>query len=160
MGRVYEGFLDGRGLKFGIVASRYNEIFTRKLLEGALDALRRHNVAEEDVDIVWVPGAFEIPLMAKKMAASGRYQAVICLGAIIRSATPHFEYVASENAKGIAQAALETGVPVLYGVLTTDTIEQAIERSGSRVGNRGWEAAVSALEMANLVRVWEQEGKT
>lgn len=160
MGRVYEGFLDGRGLKFGIVVSRYNEIFTRKLLEGALDALRRHNVAEEDMDIVWVPGAFEIPLMAKKMAASGRYQAVICLGAIIRSATPHFEYVASENAKGIAQAALETGVPVLYGVLTTDTIEQAIERSGSRVGNRGWEAAVSALEMANLVRVWEQEGKT
>ena len=152
MGRVLEGELLGEGLKFGIVISRFNEFITGKLLEGAMDALVRHGVSEEDVDIAWVPGAFEIPLLAKNMAGSGRYDAIICLAAVIRGATPHFEYVAAEVTKGIALVGLETRVPVLYGVITADTIEQAIERAGTKAGNRGFDAAVGAIEMANLLK--------
>jgi len=152
MNTVYEGQLLGSGLRFALVASRFNEFITRKLLEGALDALGRHGVAAEDIEIAWVPGSFEIPLAAKRMAASGRYNAVICVGAVIRGATPHFDYVAAEVTKGIALAALETGVPVLLGVLTTDTIEQAIERAGTKAGNKGFDAAVGAIEMADLLR--------
>jgi 6,7-dimethyl-8-ribityllumazine synthase len=152
MTTVYEGQLLGASLRFALVASRFNEFITRKLLEGALDALDRHGVAAEDIEIVWVPGSFEIPLAAKRMAASGRYDAVICVGAVIRGATPHFDYVAAEVTKGIALAGLETGVPVLLGVLTTDTIEQAIERAGTKSGNKGFDAAVGAIEMADLLR--------
>lgn len=152
MARVLEGELLGAGLKFGIVISRFNEFITGKLLEGALDALLRHGVAEADVDIAWVPGSFEIPLTAKKLAGSGRYNAVICLGAVIRGATPHFEYVAAEVSKGIAAVGLDTGLPVIYGVITADTIEQAVERAGTKAGNRGFDAAVAAIEMANLLK--------
>lgn len=152
MGTVYEGKLLGVGLRFGLVVSRFNEFISRKLLEGALDALGRHGVAPEDIEVAWVPGAFEIPLVARRLAESGRYQAVICLGAVIRGATPHFEYVAAEVAKGIALVGLETGVPTLFGVLTTDTIEQAIERAGTKAGNKGFDAALAAIEMANLLR--------
>lgn len=149
---VIEGNLVGTGLSFAIVVSRFNAFITAKLLDGALDALKRHGVAEEAVDVVWVPGAFEIPLVARKLAERGKYDAVICLGTVIRGATPHFEYVSAEAAKGIAQAALQTGVPVIFGVLTTDTIEQAVERAGTKAGNKGWEAATAAIEMANLMR--------
>jgi len=135
-----------------LVVSRFNEFISRKLLEGALDALSRHGVAAEDIEVAWVPGAFEIPLVARRLAESGRYQAVICLGAVIRGATPHFEYVAAEVAKGIALVGLETGVPTLFGVLTTDSIEQAIERAGTKAGNKGFDAALAAIEMANLLR--------
>ncbi len=152
MNTVYEGQLVGAGLRFALVASRFNEFITRKLLEGALDALGRHGVEAGNIDIAWVPGAFEIPLVAKRLAASGRYDAVVCLGAVIRGATPHFDYVAAEVTKGIALAGLETGVPVLLGVLTTDTIEQAIERAGTKAGNKGFDAAVGAIEMADLLR--------
>jgi len=152
MGTVFEGQLLGAGLRFGLVASRFNEFITRKLLEGALDALGRHGVVDEDIEIAWVPGSFEIPLVAKRMAASGRYNAVICVGAVIRGSTPHFDYIAAEVTKGIALAGLETGIPVLLGVLTTDTIEQAIERAGSKAGNKGFDAAVGAIEMADLLR--------
>ncbi len=151
--KVYEGALLGTGLRFGVVVSRFNEFISRKLLEGALDALERHGVAPEDVEVAWVPGAFEIPLVARRMAASGAFHAVICLGAVIRGSTPHFDYVASEVAKGIAHVGLETGVPVLFGVLTTDTIEQAIERAGTKAGNKGFDAALAAIEMANLLRL-------
>ncbi|HIE51442.1 MAG TPA: 6,7-dimethyl-8-ribityllumazine synthase [Armatimonadetes bacterium] len=151
MGRTFEGQLVGRGRRFAIVVSRFNDFISRRLLDGALDALRRHEVAEEDVDVAWVPGSFELPLVARRFAETGRYDAVICLGAVIRGATPHFEYVAAESAKGIAAVARETGVPVIYGLLTTDTIEQAIERAGTKQGNRGAEAAHSAIEMANLL---------
>ncbi|HHT01680.1 MAG TPA: 6,7-dimethyl-8-ribityllumazine synthase [Firmicutes bacterium] len=151
MPRTYEGHLIGQGLKFGLVVGRFNEFVSNKLLDGALDALRRHGVADDDIEVCWVPGAFEIPLVAKRLAASGRYHAVICLGAVIRGATPHFDYVASEVAKGVAAVALNTGVPVIFGVLTTDTIEQALERAGTKAGNKGWDAAVSAIEMGNLV---------
>ncbi len=150
--KVYEGALLGTGLRFGVVVSRFNEFISRKLLDGALDALSRHGVAPEDIEVAWVPGAFEIPLVARRMAASGGYHAVICLGAVIRGATPHFEYVAAEVTKGIAQVGLETGVPVLFGVLTTDSIEQAIERAGTKGGNKGFDAALAAIEMANLLR--------
>jgi len=150
MGQVFEGKLVGEGLRFAIVVARFNEFITGKLLEGARDALRRHGVADGDVDVAWVPGSFEIPLAAKRLAESGRYDAVICLGAVIRGATPHFEYVAAEAAKGVAAVGLSTGVPTLFGVLTTDTIEQAIERAGTKAGNKGFEAAVAAIEMANL----------
>ena len=150
--KVYEGALLGTGLRFGVVVSRFNEFISRKLLDGALDALSRHGVAPEDIEVAWVPGAFEIPLVARRMAASGGYHAVICLGAVIRGATPHFEYVAAEVTKGIAQVGLETGVPVLFGVLTTDSIEQAIERAGTKAGNKGFDAALAAIEMANLLR--------
>ncbi len=152
MGKLYEGSLVGKGLKFGVVVSRFNEFITNKLLSGAQDALKRHDVADEDVDIAWVPGAFEIPVVASKMAQSNRYNAVICLGAVVRGSTPHFEYVASEVSKGIARIGLETGLPVTYGVITADTLEQAIERAGTKAGNRGFDAAVDAIEMANLMK--------
>ncbi|UCC17013.1 MAG: 6,7-dimethyl-8-ribityllumazine synthase [Dehalococcoidales bacterium] len=152
MGKRYEGSLVGKGLKFGVVVSRFNEFITNKLLSGAEDALKRHDVADEDIDIAWVPGAFEIPVVAQKMAQSNKYNAVICLGAVVRGSTPHFEYVASEVSKGIAKIGLETGLPVTYGVVTADTLEQAIERAGTKAGNRGFDAAVDAIEMANLMK--------
>ncbi len=151
MPRIYEGKLIGENLKFGIIVSRFNEFITNKLLSGCLDALIRHGVDENHIEIAWVPGAFEIPLAAQKMSAKG-YDAVICLGTVIRGATPHFEYVASEVTKGVAQVGLNTGKPVIYGVLTTDTIEQAIERAGTKAGNKGSDAAVTALEMVNLFK--------
>ncbi|GAB6174770.1 6,7-dimethyl-8-ribityllumazine synthase [Paradesulfitobacterium aromaticivorans] len=149
--KVYEGNLVGDGLKFGIIAARFNEFITSKLLAGALDALRRHGVNDEDIEIAWVPGAFEIPLLAKKLAESNRYDAVICLGAVIRGATPHFDYVSAEVSKGVANVSLQTGLPVIFGVLTTDNIEQAIERAGTKAGNKGFDAAVTAVETANLL---------
>ncbi len=152
MGRIYEGKLIGEGLKMGIVVGRFNSFITGKLLEGAQDALVRHGVSPGDIDVVWVPGAFEIPLAARRMATAGGYDAVICLGAIIRGATPHFDYVASEVTKGIAQVGLETGTPVIFGVLTVDNLEQAVERAGTKAGNKGADAAVSAIEMANLLK--------
>jgi len=152
MNKQVEGMLLGKGLKFGIVVSRFNEFITKKLLEGAQDALRRHGVNEEDVEITWVPGSFEIPLVAKKLAQTKRYDAVICLGAVVRGGTPHFEYIAAEVTKGIAKVGLDTELPVIYGVITADTLEQAIERAGTKMGNRGFEAAVNAIEMANLLR--------
>jgi len=152
MSKTYEGNLIGKGLKFGIVVSRFNEFFSTKLLDGAKDALNRHGVLETDIEVAWTPGSFEIPLIAQKMAETKKYNAVICLGAVIRGGTPHFDYIASEVAKGIAKIGLETGVPVIFGVITTDTLEQAIERSGTKDGNKGFDAAVSAIEMANLVK--------
>ena len=152
MNQHYEGMLLGKGLKFGLVVSRFNEFITEKLLDGAQDALHRHGVAEKDIDIARVPGTFEIPMIAKKMAQTDRYNAVICLGAVIRGGTPHFDYIAAEVTKGIASVGLDTGVPIIYGVITTDTIEQAIERAGTKAGNKGFEAAVNAIEMANLVK--------
>ncbi len=151
--KIYEGNLIGTGLKIGIVVSRFNEFITSKLLSGSLDTLKRHGVAEEDIEISWVPGAFEIPLIAKQMALSGKYNAIVSLGAVIRGgATPHFDYVASELSKGIAQISLQTGIPIAFGVLTTDNIEQAIERAGTKAGNKGSEAAITAIEMANLIK--------
>ena len=155
MSRVFEGQLIGEGLKFAIVVSRFNEFITRKLLEGAEDALARHGVDMAEVDIAWVPGSFEIPLVAKRLATTSHYDGVICLGAVIRGATPHFDYVAAEVSKGIANTGLQTGVPILFGVLTTDTIEQAIERAGTKAGNKGFDAAEAAIEMANLLRAIE-----
>ena len=152
MGKLFEGVLLGKGLKFGIVVSRFNEFITRKLLDGAQDALLRHGVNEEDMDIAWVPGSFEIPLVAKKLAQTEKYDAVICLGAVVRGATPHFEYIAAEVTKGIAKVGLEAGLPVSYGVITVDTLEQAIERAGTKAGNKGFAAAVDAIEMVNLLR--------
>ncbi|HWI64072.1 MAG TPA: 6,7-dimethyl-8-ribityllumazine synthase [Symbiobacteriaceae bacterium] len=152
MGKLFEGHLSAAGLRFGIVISRFNEFITGKLLAGAQDAIRRHGGDEAQVDIAWVPGAFEIPLVAQKMATGGRYDAVICLGAVIRGSTPHFDFVASEATKGVAHAMLQTGTPIAFGILTTDTIEQAIERAGTKAGNKGFEAAVTAIEMANLVK--------
>ncbi len=152
MGRTFEGTLLGSGLRFGIVVSRFNEFITQRLLEGALDGLRRHGVEEDAVDVAWVPGSLEIPVVARRLAQSGQYDAVICLGAVIRGATAHFDYVAGGAANGIASVALETGVPVIFGVITTDTIEQAIERAGTKAGNKGYDAALSAIEMANLMR--------
>jgi 6,7-dimethyl-8-ribityllumazine synthase len=150
MAKVYEGHLVSQGLRYGIVVGRFNEFITHKLLGGAQDALKRHGVQEDEIEIAFVPGAFEIPLIAQKMAESGRYDAVITLGAVIRGSTPHFDYVCNEAAKGVAAIGLKTGVPVIFGVLTTDSIEQAVERAGTKAGNKGWEAAVSAIEMANL----------
>ena len=150
MGKVYEGKLIAEGKRFGIVVSRFNDFISKELLAGAKDALTRHGAKEEDVDVAWAPGSFEIPGAARVMAESGKYHAVICLGAVIRGATPHFNYIASEAAKGIAQVSLQTGVPTIFGVITTDTIEQAIERAGTKVGNKGFHAAVAAIEMANL----------
>ena len=146
MSTTYEGKLLGEGLRFGIVASRFNELIVSRLLSGARDALQRHGVSEDQIETAWVPGGFELPLVAKKMAESGKYDAVICLAAIIRGATPHFEYVAAEASKGIAQVSLATGLPVIYGVVTADTIEQAVERAGTKAGNRGSDAAMSAIE--------------
>ncbi|WP_038056895.1 6,7-dimethyl-8-ribityllumazine synthase [Thermodesulfobacterium hydrogeniphilum] len=153
---ILEGFFEGEEVKIGIVISRFNVFITQKLLEGALDTLKRHKVSEGNIYIIWVPGAFEIPLVAKKLAQTQKFDAVICLGAIIRGATPHFEYVAAEASKGVAQVMLETGVPVIFGILTTDTIEQAIERAGTKAGNKGAEAALSALEMISLLKKIEK----
>lgn len=149
--KMYEGKLVAQGLKFGIIVGRFNEFIGGKLLSGAIDGLKRHGVEDTDIEVAWVPGAFEIPLVAKKMAKAGKYDAVLCLGAVIRGATPHFDYVSSEVSKGVANVGLETEVPVIFGVLTTDTIEQAIERAGTKAGNKGYDAAVTAIEMANLL---------
>jgi 6,7-dimethyl-8-ribityllumazine synthase len=151
MAQIIEGSLVSKGRKYGIVISRFNEFISNKLLGGALDALARHGVAENEVTVAWVPGSFETPLAAKKMAESGKYDAVIALGAVIRGGTPHFDYVAGEVAKGVAQVMLQTGVPILFGVLTTDSIEQAIERAGAKAGNKGFDAAVAAIEMVNVM---------
>ena len=152
MSKHFEGKLLGEGLKFGLVVSRFNEFITKKLLEGAQDALLRHGVKEEDIEIAWAPGAFEIPLVAKKLAQTKKYDAVICLATVIRGGTPHFEHIAAEVTKGIAKVGLEADLPVIYGVITADTLEQAIERAGTKAGNRGFDAAMSAIEMANLLR--------
>lgn len=151
MPNVIEGNLTPKGKKFAIVASRFNEFIVQKLLEGALDTLRRHEVPDENITVVWVPGSFEIPLVSQKLAESKKYDVVIALGCIIRGGTPHFDYIASETAKGIGQVSLSTGVPVIFGVLTTDNIEQAIERAGTKAGNKGAHAALTALEMASLL---------
>lgn len=151
MPRVYEGNLSAEGKRFGILVGRFNAFISQELLKGALDCLGRHGADVETVDVAWTPGAFELPLVAQKMANSGRYDALICLGAVIRGSTPHFDYVANEMSKGIAAVGMQTGVPVLFGVLTTDTIEQAIERAGTKAGNKGWDAALGAIEMVNLM---------
>jgi 6,7-dimethyl-8-ribityllumazine synthase len=152
MGQTFEGSLIGTGVRICIVIARFNDLITRNLLEGARDGLRRHGVAVDDVDVVWAPGAFEIPLVARTVAASGRYDAVLCLGAVIRGATSHYDHVAAQAVAGIAAAGAETGVPVIFGVLTTENIEQALERAGTKAGNKGYEYAVSAIEMATLLR--------
>jgi len=149
--KIYEGRLISEGLKYGIIVGRFNEFIGDKLLGGALDALKRHGVEENEIEIAWVPGAFEIPIIARKMVKTNKYDAIICLGAIIRGSTPHFDYVSSEVTKGIASVSLETEVPVIFGVLTTDTIEQAIERAGTKAGNKGYDAAVTAIEMADVL---------
>jgi len=152
MARHYEGMLIGKGLKFAVIVSRFNELITNKLLEGAKDALLRHGVDENDIDTAWAPGCFEIPLIAKKLAQKGEYNALICLGAVIRGETPHFEYISSEVNRGIGKISLDIGLPVIQGIITADTLEQAIQRAGAKEGNRGFAAAVSAIEMANLVK--------
>ena len=152
MSKSFEGMLLGKGLKFGLIISRFNEFFTKKLLEGAQDALLRHGVNEDDVEVTWVPGSFEIPLIALKLAQTKKYDAVICLAAVVRGDTPHFEYIAAEVTKGIARVGMETGLPIINGVITTDTLEQAVERAGTKAGNKGFEAAVNAIEMANLIK--------
>ncbi|MCR4645410.1 MAG: 6,7-dimethyl-8-ribityllumazine synthase [Oscillospiraceae bacterium] len=149
---LIEGIYEGKGLKIAIVASRFNEFIVNKLVGGAEDCLRRHGVEEDDIALAWVPGAFEIPLVAKKLANSGKYDAVICVGAVIRGSTSHYDYVCAEVSKGIASVSLETGVPVMFGVLTTDTIEQAIERAGTKAGNKGYDCALGALELASLLK--------
>ncbi|MGI9569250.1 MAG: 6,7-dimethyl-8-ribityllumazine synthase [Desulfobulbia bacterium] len=156
MPKIIEAKLLAEGKKFALVVSRFNDFITERLLEGALDGLLRSGASDEDIDIVRVPGAYEIPLMAKKMASTARYHAVICLGAVIRGATPHFDYVSAEVSKGIAMVSLESEIPVIFGIVTTDTIEQAIERAGTKAGNKGWSAAISAIEMANLIEVVDQ----
>ena len=153
MPHYFEGKLEATGQKFGIVISRFNSFICERLLEGAIDALVRHGVAESDIHVTRVPGAFEIPLFAQKMAETGRYDALICLGAVIRGSTPHFDYVASEVSKGVASVSLNLGIPIAFGVLTTDTIEQAVERAGTKAGNKGFEAAVTAIESVNLIKV-------
>jgi len=150
--KVIEGELQAKGLRFGIVVSRFNDFITGRLLDGAMDALLRHGAEEADIEIVKVPGSFEIPMVAKKMAVRGTYSAVICLGTVIRGATPHFEYVAAEVSKGIASASMDTGVPIAFGIITADTIEQAIERAGTKSGNKGWDAAITAIEMAQVMK--------
>jgi len=155
--RVLEGQLTAQGLQFAIAVSRFNSLVTTRLLDGALDALRRHGASEDAITVAWVPGSFELPLIAKQFAQSGRYDSVICLGCILRGDTPHFEYVASETAKGIAQVALDTGVPVVFGVVTADNLEQALERAGGKAGNRGFDAAMTAMEIANLLKTFRAE---
>ncbi len=152
MGTTFQGELHGDGLRLALVVSRFNEMVTSRLLAGARSALERHGVREEDVDVAWVPGAFELPIAARKLAESRRYDAVVCLGAVIRGETPHFEYIAAEAARGIAQVARDTGVPAIFGVITPNTLEQALDRAGGKVGNKGYDAVVSAIEMANLMR--------
>ena len=154
--KTFEGKLVSKQIKIGIVAARFNEFITAKLLSGAMDGLVRHDVEEEDVNVAWVPGAFEIPLIASKMAKSGKYDAVICLGAVIRGSTSHYDFVCNEVSKGIAQVSLSTGIPVMFGVVTTENIEQAIERAGTKAGNKGYDCAVSAIEMVNLIRELEK----
>ena len=154
--KTLEGKLVAKGMRVGIVAARFNEFITSKLLSGALDGLVRHDVQEEDIHVAWVPGAFEIPLIASKMAGSGKYDAVICLGAVIRGSTSHYDYVCNEVSKGIAAVGLDSGIPVLFGVLTTENIEQAIERAGTKAGNKGYDCALSAIEMVNLIREIEE----
>jgi 6,7-dimethyl-8-ribityllumazine synthase len=149
--KTIQGKLTAQGKKFALVAGRFNEFISNKLVEGALDCLLRHQATEDQIQLVWVPGAFEIPLLAKKLAGCGQFDAVICLGAVIRGATPHFDYVAAEVSKGVAMAAMETGLPVIFGVITADSIEQAVERAGAKAGNKGWDAALAAIEMANLM---------
>ena len=149
---TFEGNLVARGFRFALVVSRFNEFISNRLLEGALDALKRHEADMQAVDVAWVPGSFEIPLVAKKLAQSGGYHAIICLGAVIRGSTPHFDYVASEVSKGIARASQETGVPVVFGIVTADNLEQAVERAGAKQGNKGWQAALTGIEMANLMK--------
>jgi 6,7-dimethyl-8-ribityllumazine synthase len=156
MPKIIEAKLFAEGKKFSLIVSRFNDFISDRLLEGALDALLRSGAKDEDIDVVKVPGAFEIPLMAQKMAGTKRYHAVICLGAVIRGATPHFEYVSAEVSKGVAAVGLATGIPVIFGIVTTDTIEQAIERAGTKAGNKGWSAAIAAIEMANLIEVVDQ----
>ena len=150
--KIIEGELQAKGLKFGIVISRFNEFITSKLLDGAKDALVRHGAKEDDIEVAKVPGSFEIPMIAKKMAAKGAYNAIICLGTVIRGATPHFEYISAEVSKGIASASMDTGVPIAFGIITCDTIEQAVERAGTKSGNKGWDAAMTAIEMAQLLK--------
>lgn len=157
--RQFEGHLSAKGFRFGIIVSRFNEFISGKLLTGAFDVLKRHDATEEDIEVFWVPGSFEIPLVAKKIAGSGRFDAVVCLGAVIRGATPHFDYVASEVAKGIALVGLETEIPIMFGVITSDTLEQAIERAGTKAGNKGWDAALGAIEMANLLKTIDSTRK-
>ena len=152
MAELYEGTLIGKGLKFGVVVSRFNEVITTRLLSGARDSFVRHGVDEKDIDIAWTPGCLEIPLIAKKLAHSGKYDAILCLGAVIRGGTPHFEHVASEVNRGISRVSLDAGLPVIQGIITADTLEQAIERAGAKEGNRGFAAATSAIEMANLMK--------
>ncbi|MDY6915447.1 MAG: 6,7-dimethyl-8-ribityllumazine synthase [Candidatus Cloacimonadota bacterium] len=149
---IYEGKLVGKGLKIAIVVSRFNEFIGKKLLDGCLDALHRHEVGDDKIDIIWVPGAFEIPLAAQKVSSTSQYDAVICLGAVIRGSTPHFDYISSEVSKGIAKVGLDSQQPIIFGILTTNSLEQAIERAGTKNGNKGWDAAISALEMANLFK--------
>lgn len=151
MSKVIQGQLDAKGKKFGILVSRFNEFITQRLLDGALDCLYRHGAIEKDIEIVWVPGSFEMPVVTKKMTKSGRYNAVICLGAVIQGGTPHFQYVASEVTKGIAHVALESEIPAIFGVLTCETLDQAVERAGAKQGNKGWQAALAAIEMADLL---------
>ena len=150
MSTIVEGILDASGKRFGVVVSRFNELISRKLLEGAMDCLIRHNADKNSITVVWVPGAFEIPVVAQKMARSKKYDAIICLGAVIRGGTPHFDYVAAEVSKGVANVSLSEGLPIIFGVLTTDTIEQAVERAGTKAGNKGWNAALGAIEMVDL----------
>jgi 6,7-dimethyl-8-ribityllumazine synthase len=152
MATIREGTLDAKGFRFGLIVSRFNHFITERLADGALDALRRHGARDEDLEIVKVPGSWEIPLLAKQMAASGRYDAIVCLGALIRGGTIHFDVLSAEVTKGVAQVMLESGVPISFGILTTDTIEQAIERAGTKMGNKGWQAAEAAIEMASLLR--------
>ena len=151
MPKVHEGQLDAKGRTFGIVVSRFNDLVTTRLLDGALDCIKRHGGDDDNIEVVWVPGAFELPIAAQKLAATGRLDVVMCLGAIVRSDTPHFDYVAGESAKGIARVGLDTGVPVIFGVITADTVEQAVQRAGVKAGNRGWDAAMNAVEMASLM---------
>ncbi|MEE3260040.1 MAG: 6,7-dimethyl-8-ribityllumazine synthase [Candidatus Latescibacterota bacterium] len=151
MPKPHEGQLDAQGRKFGIAVSRFNDLVTTRLLDGALDCIKRHGGDDDNIQIAWVPGAFELPLVAKKLAESGKFDAVICLGAIVRSDTPHFDYVAGESAKGIARVGLDSGVPVIFGVITADTVDQAVQRAGVKAGNRGWDAALNAVEMASLM---------
>jgi len=155
MAEKYEGMLLGKGLKFGVVISRFNEIISARLLDGARDSFLRHGVLERDIDVAWTPGCLEIPLVAKKLAQTGKYHAIVCLGAVIRGGTPHFEYVASEASRGVARVSLDSGLPVIQGIITADTLEQAIERAGAKEGNRGFAAATSAIEMANLLKTIE-----
>ena len=150
---IYEGNISGKSLRFAIVVARFNEFITGKLLSGALDALKRHETPEENISVVWVPGAFEIPLAAKKMASTGKFHAIICLGAVIRGATTHYDYVCNEVSKGVAAVGLQSGIPTIFGVVTTENIQQAIERAGTKSGNKGFDAAVSAMEMANLFKI-------